>query len=169
MADADKGDKVRAFVAELLKKDKALTERDVKAAVARGFKVSPRGIGAAVIREVRTELGIDRPSAIAHARSLLAKDPSMEARKVIEAVSERYGVRLGPPDVSRLRPHKANTGRKPRPAGPSAGPAEKAAPAIRAARGIGDVTVPFQGSGAPADLATFFVELGRKSGNLRAR
>jgi len=154
------GEKVRAFVEDLLRRDKALTERQVKAAIGKAFRTSPRGVGAAVIRDVRKALGIDRPGAIGYARSLLAKDPAMEARKVMDAVSERFGIRLGPPDVSRLRPRKAKTGRKPK------GGAQPPAPAVpgiaSGGRGKGDVTVTFQGSGSPADLATFFLELGRK-------
>ena len=96
--------KVRGFVIDLLKKNKALTEREVKAAIGRAFKLNPKTISAGVIRDVRKKLGIDRPGAIAFAKALLDKNPVLEAKKVIEEVGTRFGVRLGAPDVSRLRP-----------------------------------------------------------------
>ena len=96
--------KVRGFVTDLLKKNKALTEREVKAAIGRAFKLNPKTISAGVIRDVRKKLGIDRPGAIAYARALLDKNPVLEAKKVIEEVGTRFGIRLGAPDVSRLRP-----------------------------------------------------------------
>ena len=49
--------KVRAFVTDLLKKNKALTEKEVKAAIGKAFKLNPREVGAGVIREVREALG----------------------------------------------------------------------------------------------------------------
>src|ERR1019366_4691526 len=86
------------------KKNKKLTEREVKAAVRKGLKLGRAPIGAGVIRQVRRSLGIDRPRAIAYVRNLLAKNPTLEAKKVIEDVGKRFGISLGPPDVSRLRP-----------------------------------------------------------------
>ena len=53
--------KIRGFVTDLLKKNKALTEREVKAAIGRAFKLNPKTISAGVIRDVRKKLGIDRP------------------------------------------------------------------------------------------------------------
>lgn len=176
-------DKARAFVEDLLKGNKALTEREVKAALGKSFRINPREIGASMIRDVRKGLGIDRPGALAFARSMLSKEPAVEAKRVMDAVSERFGVRLGPPDVSRLRPkRRASKGgaRRGRPQGkraiPKAAPAgsgERTAKSARAAgrsssrmsanKGKkGSISLSFQGSGDPADLAAFFMELGRK-------
>jgi len=66
--------KIRGFVTDLLKKNKALTEREVKAAIGRAFKLNPKTISAGVIRDVRKKLGIDRPGAIAFAKALLDKN-----------------------------------------------------------------------------------------------
>ena len=96
---------IRTFVMDLLKKSKALTEREVKAAIGKAFKVNPKTISAGVIRDARKRLGIDRPGAIAFARAMLKKNPVLEAKKVIDAVGSKFGVRLGPPDVSRLSPN----------------------------------------------------------------
>src|SRR5512143_2544847 len=95
---------IRTFVTDTLKKNKALTEREVKAAIGKAFKLNPKTISAGVIRDVRKRLGIDRPGAIAYAKAMLKKDPVLEAKKVIETVGSKFGIRLGPPDVSRLRP-----------------------------------------------------------------
>lgn len=110
--------KFRSFVEDLLRSDRSRTEREVKAAAVKMLKVSPREVGASVIRDVRKKMGIDRPSALSHARALLAKDPAIEARKVIDSIREKFGIRLGPPDVSRLRPSsaKSRAGRPGRPA-----------------------------------------------------
>ena len=105
-------EKLRQTVESLLKENKALNERDVKAAVGKLLKMKPAEIGAGVIREVRRKLGIDRPAALAWARALLAKAPTTEARVVIDAIAERFGIRVGPPDVTRLRPQEARRPRK---------------------------------------------------------
>ena len=76
----------------------------MKAAIGKAFKLNPKTISAGVIRDVRKRLGIDRPGAIAYAKALLKKNPVLEAKKVIESVGGKFGIRLGPPDVSRLRP-----------------------------------------------------------------
>jgi hypothetical protein len=178
--------KVRTYVIDLLKEKKALTEREVKAAIGKAFKVNPKTIGAGVIREVRKRMGIDRQSALAHARAILRKEPLLEAKKVINAIGERFGVRLGPPDVSRLRPRKARAGRgrarkaaapakaarTPKAAAPvkvaaskrrgrkTARTAARASARVRKA-GAGRVTVSFEGTGDPADLAAFFLTLGK--------
>ena len=89
--------RLKAYISDILKKNKRLNELAVKAAVRRGL---------GVIGEVRRSLGIDRPRAIAYARTLLAKNPTLEAKKVIEDVGERFGISLAAPDVSRLRPEK---------------------------------------------------------------
>ena len=68
--------------------------------------MKPAEIGAGIIREVRRKLGIDRPSALAWARNLLAKAPTTEARVVIEGVAEKFGLRSDH-DVTRLRPKES--------------------------------------------------------------
>ena len=100
---------IRTFVTDTLKKNKALTEREVKAAIGKVFKLNPKTISAGVIRDVRKRLGIDRPGAIAYAKAMLKKNPVLEAKKVIEAVGSKFGIRLGPPDVSRLRPGRGRS------------------------------------------------------------
>lgn len=155
---------IRSFVTDQLKKNKALTEREVKAAIGKAFKLNPKTISAGVIRDVRKRLGIDRPGAIAYAKAMLKKDPGLEAKKVIDAVGSRFGVRLGPPDVSRLRP----AGSRRRRAARAAGPASAGAPRLRrgkpgrpprAGRAGGTISVTYQGSGRPEDLAAFFRNL----------
>ena len=96
--------RVKAYITTILKKDKSLNELAVKAAVRRGLKLGRATIGAGVIREIRRSLGIDRPRALSYARNLLAKYPTLEAKKVIEDVGERFGISLAAPDVSHLRP-----------------------------------------------------------------
>src|SRR5471030_1885384 len=108
---------IRTFVMDQLKKNKALTEREVKAAIGKVFKLNPKTISAGIIRDVRKRLGIDRPGAIAYAKAMLKKDPVLEAKKVIDAVGSKFGVRLGPPDVSRLRPAGSRRRRSVRKAG----------------------------------------------------
>jgi hypothetical protein len=147
--------KVRGFVTGLLKKNKALTEREVKAAIGRAFKLNPKTISAGVIRDVRKKLGIDRPGAIAFARALLDKNPVLEAKKVIDEVGKRFGVRLGPPDVSRLRP----AGARRRRGGPRPDRVSMRKTASRGSRKAGAISVTYQGSGHPEDLAAFFRSL----------
>lgn len=147
--------KVRAFVVALLKKNKALTEREVKVAIGRAFKLNPKTISAGVIRDVRKKLGIDRPGAIAFARALLDKNPVLEAKKVIEEVGTRFGVRLGAPDVSRLRP----AGSRRRRGGPRPDRVSMRRTATRGGRKAGSISVTYQGSGHPEDLAAFFRSL----------
>src|SRR5512142_1717645 len=110
-------DRLRAQVRDLLEQNKTLTEKEVKDKAARALRVKPAAISGGVVREVRKSMGIDRPAALGFARDLLRKNPSTEARAVIQAVGDRFGIRIGPPDVSRLRPAsaKARTGRKPGP------------------------------------------------------
>jgi hypothetical protein len=171
--------KVRAFVLDLLKKNKALTEREVKAAIGKAFKVNPKNVGAAVIRDVRLSLGIDRPGALAFARKMLAQDPTLQAKKVIQTIRTKFGIKLGPPDVSRLRskkksaaarrgrPRKAAVRRRaaraagvPRAAKAPArrGRPPKAAP-TRRGKGKGVISVSYQGTGLPQALAAFFRSL----------
>ena len=152
---------IRTFVMDLLKKNKALTEREVKAAIGKAFKLNPKTISAGVIREVRKRLGIDRPGAIAYAKAMLKKNPVLEAKKVIESVGGKFGVRLGPPDVSRLRPAGSKRQRAVRPvraAVAKAASVRRGRPGRppKASRSGGDISVTYQGSGRPADLAAFF-------------
>jgi hypothetical protein len=93
-------------VKALLIKNKALTEKEVLEQV--------KGTSRKEIRALRVSLGIDRQSAIADARGRLAKEPGLPAGRLISDILATYGVRLGPPDVSRLRPVKAKTGRRPK-------------------------------------------------------
>lgn len=95
-------DRVRA----LLMKNRALTEAEVLDRV--------KGTSRKEVRALRVSLGIDRQSAIADARARLAKEPGLPAGRLISDILATYGVRLGPPDVSRLRPVKAKTGRRPK-------------------------------------------------------
>jgi hypothetical protein len=152
---------IRTFVTDTLKKNKALTEREVKAAIGKVFKLNPKTISAGVIRDVRKRLGIDRPGAIAFAKAMLKKTPALEAKKVIETVGGKFGIRLGPPDVSRLRPagskrHRAV--RSARPAGRAAAFVTRGRPGRppKASRSGGGISVTYQGSGRPEDLAAFF-------------
>ncbi|MFI5180782.1 MAG: hypothetical protein ACHQPI_05285 [Thermoanaerobaculia bacterium] len=177
---AEQPEKVRAFVTDLLKKHKALTEREVKAKIGKAFKVNPKSVSAGVIREVRAKLGIDRPGALAFARKMLAESPTLEAKKVIKAIASKFGIRLGPPDVSRLRPRRAGAaprrGRPPKvakrrpgrprkaapaPAAVAAAAAAPAAPRGRAAAGKrgSNITVTYHGTGTPEALAAFFRSL----------
>lgn len=150
---------IRTFVTDTLKKNKALTEREVKAAIGKVFKLNPKTISAGVIRDVRKRLGIDRPGAIAYAKAMLKKDPVLEAKKVIETVGGKFGIRLGPPDVSRLRPAGSKRQRavRTRAAG-TAVSIKRGRPGRppKASRSGGDISVTYQGSGRPEDLAAFF-------------
>lgn len=173
---ADQTARIRESVEKMLKGKKSLTEREVKAAVAKALKTRPAAIGAGIIRDVRKKLGIDRPAALAFARSLLQKDTAMEAKKIITAVGDRFGIRLGPPDVSRLRPTKARVGRgasrkpgRPPKSEAKAAPAMAMAPVKRGRPGRpakggakGTISVTFQGSGDPDALAAFFMSLGQQ-------
>lgn len=157
--------RLKAFVTDVLKKNKALTEREVKAAVRRGLKLGRAPLGAGVIREVRKELGIDRPRAIAYAKNLLAKNPTLEAKKVIEDVGMRFGVGLGAPDVSRLRPAGARRKKAlaaktaPKPAKTAATAKAEQQPTRKAQRSHGSISVTYEARGIPEDVALFFRSL----------
>ena len=161
---------IRTFVTDLVKKNKALTEREVKEAIGKVFKLNPKTISAGVIRDVRKRLGIDRPGAIAYAKAMLKKNPVLEAKKVIETVGSKFGIRLGPPDVSRLRPAGSKRQRAVRPASAASAAGATAAPVRRgrpgrppkALRSGGGISVTYQGSGRPEDLAAFFRGLARQ-------
>jgi len=139
-------DRIRVFVVGVLKKDRSLTEREVKAAVVR--ELGGRPINARVIRAVRKGLGIDRPRALAWARQLLAKNPRLEAKKVITDLSERFGVRLSPPDVTRLRPDRARQ--------PRTTKTKRRVKPGKARRSANTVTVSHHADGSPTDVARFF-------------
>jgi len=162
---------IRAFVLDLVKKNKALTEREVKAAIGKAFKLNPATISAGVIRDARKRLGIDRPGAIVFAQAMLKKNPVLEAKKVIDAVGSKFGVRLGPPDVSRLRPAGSRRRRAARATAPKAMTTDSGAAAApvrrgrpgrppKAGRSLGSISMTYQGSGRPEDLAAFFRALG---------
>ena len=152
---------VRTFVMDTLRKNKALTEREVKAAIGKAFKLNPKTISAGVIRDVRKRLGIDRPGAIAYAKAMLKKDPVLEAKKVIDTVGGKFGIRLGPPDVSRLRPAGSKRQRAIRAArtvGTGGATVRRGRPGRppKGSRSGGAISVTYQGSGRPEDLAAFF-------------
>lgn len=154
-------DKLRTVVRELLEKDKSLTEKEVKAKAARALKVKPDDFSGGLVRDVRKSLGVDRPTALAYARELLRKDPALEARTVVETVAERFGIRIGPPDVSRLRPTagagRSRAGRKP---GPRPAAAAGTASLVRKVRlGKGEVAFALEVKGRPEDVRTFLAEL----------
>jgi len=183
-------EKVRSYVKSLLEETKSLTEKEVKAAIAKSFKVSAKDVGAGLIRDVRKEMGIDRPTALAYAKSLLKKEPLLEGKAVVEAIASKFGIRLGPPDVSRLRPKRVKAarprGRGARKAGVAKMPrARRARRSRRAGRRSqtpsplkasgskvrraakspagGAISLSFEGSGHPADLAAFFLSLGKEA------
>jgi hypothetical protein len=149
--------RVKTYIADVLKKNKNLTEREVKAAVRRGLKLGGAPLSAGVIREVRRKLGIDRPRAIAYAQSLLAKTPTLEAKKVIGDVGERFGIRLQAPDVSRLRPAGARRTKAKTVAKANGQAAPKVSPA--SARSHGSISVTYEARGIPEDIAQFFRSL----------
>src|SRR5664280_923048 len=141
--------RLKAYITDILKKNKKLNEREVKAAIRRGLKLGSKPIGAGVIREVRRSLGIDRPRAITYARNLLAKYPTLEAKKVIEEVGERFGISLAAPDVSHLRPRKKKV----------AAAKVKPQPMRKSQRSSGAVTATHKATGTPEEVARFFRSL----------
>ena len=177
--------KARAAIRALLKEKKSLNEKQVKESAAKALGVAPAEVGGGLIRDVRRTMGIDRAAALAFAKQALAKDPQIPARKLIDELGQRFGIRIGPPDVSRLRPASVKAtrraGRPPKAKAAKAKAARAAKPAARkpvvAAKPAaavpaltvsrpgkgGAVTVRFEGSGHPDDLATFFLSLGRTS------
>ncbi len=155
----DKSDAgLKAYITNILKKNKSLTEREVKAAVGKGLKLGGKPIGAGVIRKVRRSLGIDRPRAIAYARNLLAKTPTLEGKKVIEEPGERFGISLGAPDVSRLRP--AGAGRKRMSRRKRAPRTKVEVQLTRKSQGSsGAISVTYDAKGTPEEVAHFFRSL----------
>ena len=109
---------IRTFVTDLLKKNKALTEREVKAAIGKAFKLNPKTISAGVIRDVRKRLGIDRPGAIAYREGDAEEEPGARGQE---------GHRRGRLEVR----HPARTARR---LAPSTRRLESAQRAVRAAR-----------------------------------
>jgi hypothetical protein len=178
-------EKVRSYVKSLLEETKSLTEKEVKAAIAKSFKVSAKDVGAGLIRDVRKEMGIDRPTALAYAKSLLKKEPLLEGKAVVEAIASKFGIRLGPPDVSRLRPKRVKAARPRGRGARKAGVAKTTPRARRAGRrprtlallkasgskvrraakspAGGAIALSFEGTGHPADLAAFFLSLGKEA------
>lgn len=178
--------KARVAIRALLKEKKSLNEKQVKESAAKVLGVAPAEVGGGLIRDVRRTMGIDRPAALAFAKQALAKDPQIPARKLIDELGQRFGIRIGPPDVSRLRPAsvkatrragrppkaktakaKAKAARTPKPAAAkkavAAAKPAASAPTLTVSRPGkgGAVTVRFEGSGHPDDLAAFFLSLGR--------
>ena len=144
----ESNDRVKAVVVRLLKAKKGLTEREVKVAVARELGLGVKPMSVRVIRDVRRSLRIDRPRALAWARHLLAKNPRLEARKVITDLSERFGVRLSPPDVTRLRPNRKEQ--------PRTTKTKRRVKPGKARRSANIVTVSHHAEGNPTDVARFF-------------
>jgi hypothetical protein len=155
--------RLKAYITDILKKNKRLNELAVKAAVRRGLKLGRAPIGAGVIREVRRSLGIDRPRAIAYVRNLLAKNPTLEAKKVIENVGERFGISLAAPDVSHLRPGKKKVSGRLRRARARkkkvAAAKVEAHPVRKSQRSLGTVSGIHEATGTPEEVARFFRSL----------
>jgi hypothetical protein len=150
--------RLKTYITDILKKNKTLNEREVKAAVRKGLKLGREPVGAGVIREVRKSLGIDRPRAIAYARNLLVKNPTLEGKKVIEDVGERFGINLGAPDVSRLRPAGARRKRVFRRKRTS-GTKVETQPVKKFQRSSGTISVTYETTGTPEEVAQFFRSL----------
>jgi hypothetical protein len=150
--------RVKAYITTILKKDKSLNELAVKAAVRRGLKLGRATIGAGVIREIRRSLGIDRPRALSYARNLLAKYPTLEAKKVIEDVGERFGISLVAPDVSHLRPagaRRKKASRRKRTPGTNV----EVQPVRKSKRSSGPISASYKATGTPEEVAHFFRSL----------
>ena len=64
------------------------------------------GVKRTVVRAARVAAGIDRKTAILWAKARLAVTPRAAAAWIIKLVRERFGIRLGPPDVTRMRPKR---------------------------------------------------------------
>jgi hypothetical protein len=173
----DKSDaRVKAYITDILKKNKTLNERKVKAAVRKGLKLGRKPIGTGVIRQVRRSLGIDRPRAIAYTRNLLVKYPTLEAKKVIEDVGERFGISLAAPDVSHLRPAGArrkrvsrrkraprtNVETQPlRKSKRSSGVKVEPQPVRKSQRASGAISATHHAKGTPEEVAQFFRSLAK--------
>lgn len=85
-------------VAALLEKQAYRTEAEVMERI--------KGATRPMIRAVRRDLGIDRPTCLADIRRKLATDPKWPGTAAISYARKTYGIQLGAPDVSRLRPKK---------------------------------------------------------------
>jgi len=92
------------MVRDLLTKKPDMTEKEVLAKV--------KSADRRTIRGVRVSMGIDRQTALDAARSWLKINPGEPAKVVIHRCLEAYGIHLGPPDVSRLRPKSKKKGGK---------------------------------------------------------
>ena len=137
--------RAKAFITETLK------EREVKAAVRNGLKLGRDTIGAAIIRRVRRSLRIDRPRALTYARNLLKKYPTLEAKRVIGDVGERFGISLAASDVSHLRPGA----RRKR----TAVTKVQSPRAKKPQRSFGAVSITHEATGTPEEVARFFRSL----------
>ena len=105
---------------------------------------------------MRKKLGIDRPGAIAFAKALLDKNPVLEAKKVIEEVGTAL---RHPPRRCRTSRACAPWAPRRRRGGPRADRARCAARRRAAGGRRGSISVTYQGSGHPEDLAAFFRSL----------
>ena len=151
----------KALVTQLvtmLRVDKSLNERQLKKEAAR--RLRRKDVPLPAIREARRKLGIDRASAQREAQKML-RAGKMTGSQIIDAIRERFGVKLFAPELSRLR-RKAGIaplrrGRRDDPRGASA-PGLAIAPLGRgAAKGAIEMT--FNGRGSAKELAEFFRRL----------
>jgi hypothetical protein len=151
----------KALVSQLmtmLRANKSVNERQLKKDAAR--RLGRKDVPLPAIREARRKLGIDRGSAQREAQKML-RSGKMSGPQIIEAIQKRFGVKLFPPELSRLRRKAGIAPLRRRRA--AAAPEGKPALAIaklpgRAARGAIDVT--FNGRGSAKELASFFRQLG---------
>lgn len=151
----------KALVSQLmtmLRANKSVNERQLKKDAAR--RLGRKDVPLPAIREARRKLGIDRASAQREAQKIL-RAGKMSGPQVIEEIQKRFGVKLFPPELSRLR-RKAGIAplRKRRAAAPAAAgkPGLAIAPLSgKAVRGAIDVT--FNGRGSAKELARFFRQL----------
>lgn len=92
------------MVRDILTKKPDSTEKEVLAKV--------KSADRRTIRSVRGSMGIDRQTALDAARSWLKVNPREPAKTIINRCLAMYGIHLGPPDVSRLRPKSKKKGGK---------------------------------------------------------
>jgi hypothetical protein len=149
----------KALVTQLvtmLRANKSLNERELKKEAARRLR---KDVPLPAIREARRKLGIDRASAQREAQKMLLAG-KMTGTQVIEAIRKRFGVKLFPPELSRLR-RKAGIAplRRPRAVRETArtGGVTIVPLGGRAAKGAIEVT--FNGRGSARGLAEFFKHL----------
>ncbi|HWC64738.1 MAG TPA: hypothetical protein VG777_01545 [Thermoanaerobaculia bacterium] len=151
----------KALVSQLmtmLRANKSVNERQLKKEAAR--RLGRKDVPLPAIREARRKLGIDRASAQREAQKIL-RTGKMTGPQVIEEIQKRFGVKLFPPELSRLRRKAGIAPLRKRKAGAPAAK-DKSGLAIaplsgRAARGAIDVS--FSGRGSAKELANFFRQL----------